>query len=719
RFHLHNKGYAFAAYIFGIIDIAFTGLMALAMKYLLDNAIEPGDGSLLLKTIIFMLLGILLAKSSDVLRRYLIAVFSSRTVADSRRRCFMHLQELSLSDFSDIESSYLIGRFSTDMSAVQTLTSVTIPSFVTGIAKIVVSFILIFLLDFRLALISIGVLLLSTAVLVILGKKSRIAVKALKDQAGRLTDMLMENVSNQPAVKAFDLQESSEADYERENKKHEALSLRSMFINGCMTVASGGLIEVFSILIICIGAFWVFSGTMTVGTLVSFNSIFSTLSSAVVALIAVFPSLVECKVCIHNLELFFEKTPGIANDRNAEALPDPVKELSMDHVTFGYDPETPVLKDVILKVPAGRSIAVVGPSGSGKSTIASLLMRFYDPDKGTVMAGDKDYKHLDLHSLHEAVGIVPQETVLFNDTIENNLLFARPDATDDEIAEVVKAADAEYIFSLPGGLSSKVQNGGRSLSGGQRQRLSLARALLRKPRFLILDEATASLDPAAERAVNDAVLQLPGRGTAVVNVTHRLSTITGYDCVYVISEGRIAESGTHASLMAQKGIYAQLFEKQSGFTVTDDMSSATITPERLSKIGLFGGFPVKSLAELCKNFNSCTYPASSTIISEGDKGDMFYIIVRGRVEVLKKIGSRDTRVKILEDGDFFGEIALLSNVRRTATVRTVEPTLLISLKRSRFLKLAGSVPGLHDKLEKTMGIRLGELNELGRKKQSD
>jgi len=187
----------------------------------------------------------------------------------------------------------------------------------------------------------------------------------------------------------------------------------------------------------------------------------------------------------------------------------------------------------------------------------------------------------------------------------------------------------------------------------------------------------------------------------------------------VISEGRIAESGTHASLMAQKGIYAQLFEKQSGFTVTDDMSSATITPERLSKIGLFGGFPVKSLAELCKNFNSCTYPASSTIISEGDKGDMFYIIVRGRVEVLKKIGSRDTRVKILEDGDFFGEIALLSNVRRTATVRTVEPSLLISLKRSRFLKLAGSVPGLHDKLEKTMGIRLGELNELGRKKQSD
>jgi len=719
RFHLHNRGYAFAAYIFGIIDIAFTGLMALAMKYLLDNAIEPGDGSLLLKTIIFMLLGILLAKSSDVLRRYLIAVFSSRTVADSRRRCFMHLQELSLSDFSDIESSYLIGRFSTDMSAVQTLTGVTIPSFVTGIAKIVVSFILIFLLDFRLALISIGVLLLSTAVLVILGKKSRIAVKALKDQAGRLTDMLMENVSNQPAVKAFDLQESSEADYERENKKHEALSLRSMFINGCMTVVSGGLIEVFSILIICIGAFWVFSGTMTVGTLVSFNSIFSTLSSAVVALIAVFPSLVECKVCIHNLELFFEKTPGIANDRNAEALPDPVKELSMDHVTFGYDPETPVLKDVILKVPAARSIAIVGPSGSGKSTIASLLMRFYDPDKGTVMADGKDYKHLDLRSLHEAVGIVPQETVLFNDTIENNLLFARPDATDDEIAEAVKAADAEYIFSLPGGLSSKVQNGGRSLSGGQRQRLSLARALLRKPRFLILDEATASLDPAAERAVNDAVLQLPGRGTAVVNVTHRLSTITGYDCVYVISEGRIAESGTHASLMAQKGIYAQLFEKQSGFTVTDDMSSATITPERLSKIGLFGGFPVKSLAELCKNFNSCTYPASSTIISEGDKGDMFYIIVRGRVEVLKKIGSRDTRVKILEDGDFFGEIALLSNVRRTATVRTVEPTLLISLKRSRFLKLAGSVPGLHDKLEKTMGIRLGELNELGRKKQSD
>ncbi|MBR4608058.1 MAG: hypothetical protein IKO41_17770, partial [Lachnospiraceae bacterium] len=170
KFHLHNKGYAFASYSFGLIDIAFTSIMSLAMKYLLDNAMEPGDEALLLKVILFMLFGILLAKCSDILRRYMTAVFSSRTVTDSRRRCFMHLQELSLRDFSDLQVSYLIGRFATDMGAVQTLTSVTIPSFVTGIARMIISFILIFLLDFRLALISIGVLLFSTAVLIILGR---------------------------------------------------------------------------------------------------------------------------------------------------------------------------------------------------------------------------------------------------------------------------------------------------------------------------------------------------------------------------------------------------------------------------------------------------------------------------------------------------------------------------------------------------------------------
>ena len=718
RFHLRNRGYAIAAYLFGMIDIAFTSILALAMKYLLDNAVKHGDGELLLKVILFMLLGILLAKCSDILRRYLTAVFSSRTVADSRQRCFMHLQELSLRDFSDLQASYLIGRFSTDMSAVQTLTSVTIPSFVTGIAKIVINIVLIFLLDFRLALISLGALLISTALLLILGRKSRAAVKALKDQAGLLTNMLMENAYNQPSIKAFDLQEHSQADYERENKKHEELSLRSMFTNSCLTVATGGLIEFFSILIICLGAFWVFSGTMTVGTLVSFNSLFSTLSSAVFALIAIIPSLVECKVCIHNLELFFAKNPGISTEPNAVAVPDPLMELSMDHITFGYDPEKAVLKDIHLRVPAGKSVAIVGPSGSGKSTVASLLMRFYDPDEGMVMADDKDYRHLDLRSLHKAVGIVPQETILFNDTIEGNLLVARPDATKDEVVEAVKAAAADFVLNLPGGFSCQVQNGGKSLSGGQRQRLSLARSLLRKPRFLIIDEATASLDPATERAVNEAILQLPKRGTAIVNITHRLSAISGYDYIYVLSEGRIVESGSHGSLMSRGGIYAQLFEKQSGFMVMDDMSSATITPERLSKIDLFSEFPVNSLAELCKSFSSAKYPASSTIITEGDEGDLFYIIVRGHVEILKRIHDRDTRVKILEDGDFFGEIALLSNVPRTATVRTVAPTLLISLKRSRFLELTSSVPGMQEKLEKAMDIRLGELTALSHRKQS-
>ena len=717
-FHLHNRGYAFAAYFFGLIDIAFTSIMALAMKYLLDNAVNSGDGDLLLKVILLMLFGILLAKSSDLLRRYLTAVFSSRTVTDSRRRCFMHLQELSLRDFSDLQVSYLIGRFSTDMSAVQTLTSVTIPSFVTGIARIAINFVLIFLLDIRLALMSIGALLLSAAMLIILGRKSRAAIKALKDQAGLLTNMLMENANNQPSIKAYDLQENAQTDYERENKKHEALSLRSMFTNGCLTVASGGLIEVFSILIICLGAFWVFSGTMTVGTLVSFNSLFSSLSSAVFALIATFPSLVECKVCIHNLELFFAKKPGITAPQNAVTVPDPLMELSMDHLTFGYDPNKPILKDILLKVPVGKSIAIVGPSGSGKSTIANLFMRFYDPDEGNVMADDKDYKDLDLRSLHKVVGIVPQDTILFNDTIEGNLRAAKPDATYDEIVEAAKAAAADFILSLPGGFSCQVQNGGKSLSGGQRQRISLARTLLRNPRFLIIDEATASLDPATERAVNDAILRLPDRGTAIVNITHRLAAISGYDYIYVLSEGHIVESGTHASLMACKGMYAQLFEKQSGFMITDDLSSATITPERLSKIDLFSEFPVDSLSELCKSFNSANYPASSTIITEGDEGDLFYIIVRGRVEILKKINDVDTRVKVLEDGDFFGEIALLSNVPRTATVRTVDPTLLISLKRSRFLELTNSVPGMHDKLEKAMDVRLGELTALSHQKQS-
>ena len=714
RFHLHNKKYAIISYIFGIINIALTSIIALGMKNLLDNATNSQDNNILIKTALFMIIGIFIAKCSDLFRRYLIAVFSSKTVSDARYKSFKHLQSLSIQDFSTISPSYLSGRFSTDMSAIQTLTSVTIPSIITGFIQVIISFILIFSLNVSLALISICVLLLSILLIISLSKKSRKAITEVKNHSSVLTNMLMESIYNQSSIKAFDLQENLINNYNEANIKQEKLTIKSMFINNCLTVASSGLIEFFNIIIICIGAFWIFNNIITVGTLVSFNSLFSTLSSTVITIIAIIPSLVECKVCMHNLELFFEKKPSITLDSNAIEVPESINEISIENLTFGYNVEKPILKNIDLKIPIKKSIAIVGPSGSGKSTIANLLMRFYDPNEGIIKTNDIDYKQLDINSLHKTIGVVPQETILFNDTINNNLLAAKPSANEKEIIKAIKSASADFILNLPGNLSYKIQNEGKSLSSGQRQRLSLARTILRNPKFLILDEATSALDPANEHAINNAVLRLYNQGTSIINITHRLSTITNYDYIYVVSEGKIVENGTHKSLIANKGLYAQLYEKQSGFIVTDDMSSASIKPERLSKINLFSDFSIKSLESLCNSFNSINYPGSHIVISEGDEGDLFYIIVRGRVEVIKRINNQDIKVNILEDGDFFGEIALLSDIPRTATIRTLEPTLLISLKRSKFLELVNSESSINKKLKDTMDKRMQELNKLNK-----
>ena len=376
------------------------------------------------------------------------------------------------------------------------------------------------------------------------------------------------------------------------------------------------------------------------------------------------------------------------------------REIAFQDVTFGYNETETNLTNINLRIPHGSYVAFVGASGSGKSTIIKLIMRFYDPRTGAITIDGKNIRSVTQQSLRAQMGIVFQENMLFNLSVRENIRLGNLEATDAEIEQAAKAAGIhDVIMNLPQGYDTFVGEGGGFLSGGQRQRLAIARALLRNPRILLLDEATSFLDPANETAINQTIRNI-ARTRTVISVTHRLSSVQEADKIFVLDKGRIIEQGTHKELLNQEGSrYRDLWQNQTGFILSEDGMNAEITVNRLKNIPIFQEMNDDFLDSLVPMFVSEYYPANRLVIEEGDPGDKFYILVRGKVEVSKRLADgQDKQLAILQDGDFFGEIALLKDVPRTATIRTLTPALFISLQKQMFHLMLEKAPHLSERL---------------------
>jgi ATP-binding cassette subfamily B protein len=323
-----------------------------------------------------------------------------------------------------------------------------------------------------------------------------------------------------------------------------------------------------------------------------------------------------------------------------------------------------------------------------------------------VTVNGEDVRRVTQDSLRARMAVVLQQTFLFSGTIRDNIGLARPDATDAEIEAAATAAQIHPVIrSWPDGYATVIGEDGKGLSGGQRQMIALARALLRKPEILLLDEATSALDPETEAAFNRALAEL-ARERTVISVTHRLPTVMQADQIFVMDGGEVVERGTHRELLDLEGTYHRLWQRQNGFVVSPDGSGAEITPARLRGIPLFADLSEALRAEICDRFVSERYAAGATIVEEDEPGDRFYIVVRGLVEVSRKSpGEAVERLRVLQDGDFFGEIALLEDVRRTSTVRALVPTLLLALTRPQFRRLLEAAPGVRHMVEAAASAR--------------
>ena len=372
----------------------------------------------------------------------------------------------------------------------------------------------------------------------------------------------IDSLLNFETVKYFANEEHEAERFDKALRAYERAAVKSQTTLSALNIGQGAIIAAGLVTVMLLAARGVTRGTMTVGDFVLVNSYLVQLYSPLNVLGMVYRNI---KQSLTDLESMFRLlgVPAEIEDRaGAPALGVIGGEIVFDHVSFSYDPRRAILEDVSFRVPPGGTVAIVGPSGAGKSTIARLLFRFYDVDEGAIRIDGHDLRDVTQESVRRAIGVVPQDTVLFNDTVRYNIAYGRPDADKAEIVDAARHARIhDFISALPDGYASMVGERGLKLSGGEKQRVAIARVILKEPRILVFDEATSALDTKTEQEIQANLDELRAQRTTLV-IAHRLSTVVGADEILVLDQGRIVERGDHASLLAQGGVYAAMWARQ-------------------------------------------------------------------------------------------------------------------------------------------------------------
>jgi len=540
---------------------AITAAFALLTKNVLDDIFINKD-KFMLTVIPLAVMGLGVVKGFFGFGEgYLMNYVGQRVVANIRYQIYSHLQTLSLSFFDRTPTGLLMARITNDVNSIQGAVSDAVTGMVKDVFTALGLICVIFYRDWQLALLAIFVFPLAAFPFIKFSRKLRKISKRTLETMAYISTFLQETIFGHRIVKAFNMEAYENRRFSGANEQYFKYLMKRVKIRSLSNPVMEWMAYLGIGSFVWVGGYRVISGAMTVGEFFSFMTAMALLYDPLRGLSKVNLLIQEGIVAARRVFAILDLKPEVADAPDAQSLPPFSREIEYHDVSFRYADEM-VLKGISFAVKPGEKVALVGSSGAGKTTLVNLLPRFYDVAKGKVMIDGMDIRKASLQSLRDQIGVVGQQTLLFNDTVRNNIAYGRPDIPEKEVIKAAKMADAhDFIIKLPQRYDTVIGEQGVRLSGGQRQRLSIARALLKNAPILILDEATSSLDTESEREVQAALDRLMEKRTVLV-IAHRLSTVRNVDRILVLSGGEIIEQGVHRELMAMGGEYKKLYELQ-------------------------------------------------------------------------------------------------------------------------------------------------------------
>ena len=545
----------------GALVLVSTGIslsIPLISRQILDKVLISHDIGLLDKLALGMIALILLGAVIGYAQSLLVAIAGNRVIQDIRQKLFAHLQRLPVSYFDQNRSGDLASYLSNDVTQLQSSLTDDLVRLIGNLVTLVGGVALAVHIDWKLTLVVVLMMMAVSSFFFVFGKQLRTMNRATLDALSEAMGAITEALANIRLVKAFARERFEDSRVHDGLGKVFKLSMKASYIEGGFgTVGFSGFI------LVMMGVLWyggrnVMNGSLSAGSLLGFFMTIMIISGPIATLAMQYARLQRAVGAADRLFQILDESPEAPDLADAVAFPKGLGSVEFRELAFSYKPDQPVLQGLNLLAPAGKTTALVGASGAGKTTLSSLLYRFYDPQAGEILIDGVPISRIKRQSLRENIGIVPQEPILFNGTIRDNIRYGKLDATDAEVERAAKIANVEeFIGGLTDGYDTKLGERGITLSGGQRQRVAIARAVLKDPKILVLDEATSALDTKSEMLVREALERLMRNRTTLV-IAHRLTTIQNADQIAVMDAGKVVEIGTHAALLTDGGKYAEL-----------------------------------------------------------------------------------------------------------------------------------------------------------------